>query len=117
MSGIIASLYALLVSINPVVIAAASGSSFISKAVQWAGGVGGGIVAIALIISLVKDGIGLAKGSGDSSIFKIIGKALTLIVVLGLVGLAMSWNTLQDTGKNVGNKVINSVNTVANDII
>ena len=112
MSGIMASIYALLINLSPVVTAAASGSSsFIGTMVKWAGSIGGGLVAIALIISLVKDGIGLAKGSGDSSIFKIIGKALTLIVVLGLVGLAINYTSLQNTGKNVGNRVIKTVNT------
>ena len=60
----------------PFCTAFAAGSTTMGKIVGWAAGIGGGVVALFLIISLAKDGIGLAKGSGDSSILKIIGKAL-----------------------------------------
>lgn len=88
-----------------------------TKIVKWAAGIGGGIVAIFLIISLAKDGIGLAKGSGDSSVLKIIGKALFLILIIGLIYLAMSYDSLGKKAKNIANKGVNTVNTEINNAL
>jgi len=102
----------------PVVTAfAADGdSSFIGKVVKWAGGIGGGLVAIALIISLVKDALEMSKGGGNASPIKIVGKALLLILVLGLIGLAMNYDSLTTKGKTVGNIIVNEAENQANEI-
>lgn len=52
--------------------------------------IGGALVAIALIISIVKDAMGYIKGSGSNSIGKIIGKVLLLIVMIGIIAVAGS---------------------------
>lgn len=52
------------------------------------GTVGGALVGIALIISIVKDAMGYLKGSGSNSIGKIIGKVLLLIVMIGIIAVA-----------------------------
>ena len=52
------------------------------------GTIGGALVAIALIISIVKDAMGYIKGSGSNSIGKIIGKVLLLIVMIGIIAVA-----------------------------
>lgn len=96
---------------------AATESSFMTNLVKWAAGIGGGIIALFLIVSLVKDGIEFAKGQGSVSIFKIIGKALFLILIIGLVFLAVNYKNLGTTASNLGNGVINKVNNEANVIL
>lgn len=98
----------------PFCTAFAAGSSTMSKVVGWAAGIGGGVVALFLIISLAKDGIGLAKGSGDSSILKIIGKALFLILIIGLIYLAVNYDSLGNKAKNIADKGVNTVDTEVN---
>lgn len=92
-------------------------NSFISGVVTWAAAIGGGIVAIFLVVSLVKDGIEFAKGQGSVSIFKIIGKALFLILIIGLIFLAVNYDTLGQQAQNVGNKAIGTVNNEIGNII
>jgi len=92
-------------------------SSFMDKLISWGAGVGGGIIALFLIVALVKDGIEFAKGQGSVSIWKILGKALFLILIIGLVFLAMSYKSLGNTAKSIGNDVINTVNNEVNTII
>lgn len=93
---------------------AATENGFMTNLVQWAAGIGGGIIAVFLIVSLVKDGIEFAKGQGSVSIFKIIGKALFLILIIGLIFLAVNYNSLGTTASDLGNDVINIVNNEAN---
>ena len=84
------------------------------KIVSWAAGIGGGVVALFLIISLAKDGIGLAKGSSDSSILKIIGKALFLILIIGLIYLAVNYESLGKKAESIADKGVNTVDTEVN---
>lgn len=93
------------------------GTSFMSNAVAWGAGIGGGLVALFLIYSLVKDGVEFAKGQGSSSIFKIFGKALFLIFIIGLIFLAVNYSDLGHKAESIGNKVINTVNNEANVIL
>lgn len=92
------------------------GGSFVGNVVKWVGGIGGGLVAIALIISLVKDALDMAKGGGNASPVKIVGKALVLILVLGLIGLAMSYDNLQSKGETAGNLIVNEAENQAKNI-
>lgn len=98
----------------PFIGASAAGSSTnnatMQKIVGWVGGIGGGIVAIFLIISLIKDGIALAKGGGDASPLKIAGKVIFLIVILGLIGLAINYSQLANVGNSLANKGLNIAN-------
>lgn len=112
--------YAFLTKLLPFAIAFADGdggTGFMAKLVGWAAGIGGGIVALFLIVSLVKDGIEFAKGQGSVSVFKIIGKALFLILIIGLVFLAVNYATLGNTAKDLGQGVIDKVNDEANVIL
>jgi len=93
---------------------AADTNSTMVTIVKWVGGIGGGIVAIFLIVGLVKDGIALGKGSGDASIFKILTKVLFLVIVLGLIGLAINYGNLTDMGENIGNKASGIVSNEVN---
>ena len=102
----------------PVMVAfAATKNGFVDKIVGWAAGVGGGIIAIFIIVSLVKDGIEFAKGQGSSSVFKIIGKVLFLLVILGLIYLAMNYDTLGTTACNLGNNAVNTINNEVNNTL
>lgn len=92
-------------------------STFISNLVSWAAGIGGGIVAVFLIVSLVKDGIEFAKGQGSVSIWKILGKAVFLILIIGLIFLAINYTSLGNTAKSIGDKAINTVNTEVNSVL
>lgn len=103
-------IYAFLCKFMPITTAfAAETNGFIDGIVTWAAAIGGGLVAIFLIISLVKDGIGLAKGSGDSSILKIIGKALFLILIIGLIYVATNYSNLGTTAESIASGGINTV--------
>jgi len=97
----------------PFIFANAANATMV-KIVQWVGGIGGGIVAIFLIVGLVKDGIALGKGSGDASIFKILTKVLFLVIVLGLIGLAINYDNLANMGENIGNKASGIVSNEVN---
>lgn len=86
------------------------GNGTMKTIVGWVGGIGGGIVAIFLIISLIKDGIALAKGGGDASPLKIAGKVIFLIVILGLIGLAINYSQLTSVGNSLANKGLKIAN-------
>lgn len=98
----------------PIVNSYAASNGTLSSIVKWVAGIGGGIVAIFLIVSLVKDGIGLAKGSGDSSILKIIAKALFLILIIGLIFLAQNYDSLGEKANGIAGKTINTVGDEVN---
>lgn len=83
----------------------------------WAGTFAGGVVALFLIIGLVQDGIGYAKGSGDASVLKIVGKVLFLILIIGLIYAAVSYDALGQKGQAVANKVIDHANTEINQAL
>lgn len=85
--------------------------------VSWFAGIGGGIVAICLIISLIKDGVGYAKGSGDASVIKIIGKVIFLIVIIGVIYMAVSYKTLGATGKTIADKGVEIADGEINDAL
>ena len=112
------SLYLALIKLFPFIDAFAAGdklkeSNTISQIVGWVAGIGGGIVAIFLVVSLVKDGIGLAKGSGDSSILKIVAKALFLLLIIGLIFVAVNYFALGKSARDVASKTVNTVTSEA----
>lgn len=90
---------------------AVSNSAFMDKVIGWAAGFGGGIVAVFLIVSLAKNGIEFARGQGSVSIWKILGQALFLIIIVGLIFLAVNYKNLGNTASQIGNKAVNTVNT------
>ena len=90
---------------------AAESNGTLNSIISWVAGIGGGIVAIFLIISLVKDGVGMAKGSGDSSILKIISKALFLILIIGLIFVAVKYHTWGEKAQSVASTGINKVDS------
>ena len=96
--------------------ASAETSSTLNNVISWVAGIGGGIVAIFLIISLVKDGVGMAKGSGDSSIFKIIGKALFLLLIIGLIFVAVKYDTWGQKAESIASTGINKVDGEVNNV-
>lgn len=83
----------------------------------YVGGIGGGIVAIFLIVSLVKDAIAYANGNGSNSIWKIIGKVLFLILMIGLIFLAMNYGVLGNTAKGIAEKVTNEGTSLIDQMI
>ena len=84
-------------------------STFLSNVIKYVGGVGGALVGIFLIVSIVKDGIQFAKGGGQVSPFKIVGKVLFLILMIGLIFLAVNYENIGNTGKSVGEGVISTI--------
>jgi C4-dicarboxylate transporter len=111
MTAIMAKLLTFLPMVTAFAEGAPATNGTMTTIIRWVGGIGCGIVALMLIISLIKDGIGIAKGSGDSSILKIAGKILFLIVIIGLIGIAMAYNDIAGIGANAGGKALNVVNT------
>jgi predicted small secreted protein len=91
-----------------------TGNETVSKILGWVAGIGGGIVAIVLVISLVKDALGLIKGQGDSSVVKVVGKALFLILIIGLIFLATNYTALGNTANGIAGKGINAVGNEVN---
>ena len=77
--------------------------------------VGGALVGIALIISIVKDAMGYLKGSGSNSIGKIIGKVLLLIVLIGIITIAGN-RGFDKLGQKAGQKADNVMTDVVDDI-
>lgn len=82
------------------------------KIVSTVGGWAAAAIALVLIWSLVKDGLAYGKGSGSGSLWGIIGKVLTLLLMLGLVWVAVGYNNLQNTTEAAGNKVVNTANDI-----
>ena len=91
--------------------------SFINKLVCWGAGIGGAIVALFIIISLVKDGFEFAKGQGSSSVWKIVGKVLFLILIIGMIFLVVNYNSLGNTAKDVGTGIIDTVNEEVHNVL
>lgn len=87
----------------------------VSKIVGWAASIGGGIVAIALIISIVNEGWAYSKGQGNGSILGIIGKVLFLILMIGIIFLAANYFILGTTAKSIGQQGVNIVATEVNN--
>lgn len=87
----------------------------VSKIVGWAASIGGGIVAIALIISIVKEGWAYSKGQGNGSVLGIIGKVLFLILMIGIIFLAANYFILGTTAKSIGQQGVNIVATEVNN--
>lgn len=94
-----------------------SGPGIMQTVIGWVAGLGGGIVAIFLVVSLVKDGIGFAKGDGNSSIWKIVGKALFLILIIGLIYLATNYDSLGKKSSSIADNAINQVESESNNIL
>lgn len=112
------SLYLALIKLFPFIDAFAADATVkkndtISQIVGWVAGIGGGIVAIFLVVSLVKDGVGLAKGSGDSSILKIVAKAIFLILIIGLIFVAVNYFALGESARDVANKTVSTITSEA----
>lgn len=101
----------------PVNIVMAEGSNFVTKLVKWVGGTAGGIVAILLMISIVRDVAGLVTGKGQTSPIKIVGKVLFLILCIGLIYLALKYDTLGKTASDLGQKAIDKIDSDAQDIL
>ena len=90
---------------------------FIDNLVQWAAGLGGGIIAIAIIISLVKDGLSYATGNGSVSVWQIVGKVVFLALCIGLIFVAINYNTLGNSAKGVGQEALNTICNEASKLV
>ena len=60
-------------------------ADFMSHTMSWMLSMSAGIIALFLVVSIVKDGMEFARGYGEGGIAKILGKAVFLLVVVGLV--------------------------------
>lgn len=94
-----------------------SENSFMKNVLTYVASIAGGIVAIFLIISIVKDALGYAKGQGQTSVFKILGKVLFLILMIGIIFIAVNYKSLGDNAKSIGEKGINTVVTEASKVL
>lgn len=91
-------------------------SGTMNKVIGWVAGIGGGIVAIFLVISIVKDGLEYAKGNGSGSPLKIIGKVLFLLLMIGLIFLATNYASIGNKAKGIGNTVVNKVSSETDNV-
>lgn len=97
----------------PFVINTPSATNLVRTIGAW----GAGALALVLIWSLVKEGIAYGKGSGSGSLWGIIGKALTLVLMLGIIYLAINYdNALKGTASGFGNKLIDVTNKVVTEV-
>lgn len=91
-------------------------SGTMNKLVGWGATIAGGLIAVFLMVSIVKDAIGYAKGQGSTSVFKIIGKVIFMIIMIGIIFLARNYGNLGNKGSELANKgmsvITNEVNTV-----
>ena len=105
---------AILSKFLPFMVVFAEGSEIIGNLVKWAATIGGGLVACFLIYAIVKEGIAYAKGSGSGSVLGIIGKALFLILMIGIIFLAQNYEKLGNAAKDIGQKGVDIVQTEVN---
>ena len=115
MALVVMTMLAIGYSASPFVVSFANESIIIDGVVQYGGSIAAGIVAIFLMISIVKDAVGYAKGSGNSSVLKIVGKVIFMIIMLGLIYLAISYNDLGKKGQDLSNKGFDIVNDVTDN--
>ena len=101
----------------PVNIVLADGSSFVTSLVKWVGGSAGGIVAILLMISIVRDVWGLVTGKGQASPIKIVGKVLFLILCIDIINLALNYTSLGKTASELGQKAVDKLDSEAKDVL
>ena len=94
-----------------------SENSFMKTIITYVASIAGGIVAIFLIISIVKDALGYAKGQGQTSVFKILGKVLFLILMIGIIFIAVNYKSLGDSAGDVGAKAVDTVVTETNKVL
>ena len=80
--------------------------------VETVGGWAAAAIALVLIWSLVKDGLAYGKGSGTGSLWGIIGKVLTLLLMLGLVWVAVGYDGLKDKVEKAGNAVVDTADDI-----
>lgn len=100
--------------IMPFMVAFAAGSGTMNNIVKWAATIGGGLVALFLIINIVKEGFAYAKGQGNGSVLGIIGKVLFLILMIGIIFLAQNYEKLGNAAKDIGQKGVDIVQTEVN---
>jgi hypothetical protein len=100
--------------IMPFMVALAAGSGTMNNIVKWAATIGGGLVALFLIINIVKEGFAYAKGQGNGSVLGIIGKVLFLILMIGIIFLAQNYEKLGNAAKDIGQKGVDIVQTEVN---
>lgn len=110
---------------NGMMIAAKSGgvttssaaNGIMSNLITIAVTVGGGLLALFLIMSIVKDGLEYSKGSSTGSIWKIIGKATFLIFCIGLIIIAANWEDLGQKAQGVGEKGLDAIERGATEVL
>ena len=112
----------------PFIPVAAEGSTTMANVVKWGGGICGGLMALFLLISLTKDVFAMIKGSGDASLFKIIGKVATVIIILVITVMVINYGAglaenpgsdqdgLMNTGKNLLEQGMNQVDKATGEI-
>ena len=92
---------------------AATGNTTITNVLGWAGGIIGGIIALFLMWSILMEAKNLIKGEGSSSVWKLVGKSLVFILMIGLVFLSINYLAL---GKKAGNVAGGAVSTIESEL-
>ena len=91
------------------------GGSSISGVVSGAGTVAGAIVAVIMIVMLVRHGMEYAQGQGN--IGKMVIDVLVLLLMIGLIAVAMNWESLQSGFEGIANGGVDVVEDAANTIL
>ena len=103
---------------NPMTAFAADGGGgggSISGVVSGAGTVAGAIVAVIMIVMLVRHGMEYAQGQGN--IGKMVIDVLVLLLMIGLIAVAMNWESLQSGFEGIANGGVDVVEDAANTIL
>lgn len=111
------SLYVLMNALRPLSgVGGGTAGTLLGKIITIVVTVAGGLIAIFLIYSIVKDAIAFAKGDGNGSVIKILGKVLFLIICIGLIFIVMNWQTLGERAQNIMDPLINHGTNIVNEI-
>lgn len=89
----------------------------IQNIVAFAAGIVGGLIALFMIFAILMEAKNLIKGEGSASIWKLLGKVLVFILMIGLVYVAISYSSLGKKAKNIANSGVDAVISTVPDAL
>ena len=89
----------------------------IQNIVAFAAGIVGGLIALFMIFAIFMEAKNLIKGEGSASIWKLLGKVLVFILMIGLVYVAIGYTSLGQSAKDVADKGVGAVISTVSDAL
>ena len=89
----------------------------VSFIVAFAAGIVGGLIALFMIFAIFMEAKNLIKGEGSASIWKLLGKVLVFILMIGLVYVAIGYTSLGQSAKDVADKGVGAVISTVPDAL